>query len=505
MLSSGVGMIVDLYGGPGGWAEGLRMLSLTEIGIELDPWACATRRAAGHPVIRADVARCPLQHLAGRVEGLIGSPPCPTFSAAGKGAGRAVLDDLAAAIVDALAGRPTLAAWRRIMARKLRHVALLTSKTTRVEASAQAWRDATQAALTVQPARWAAALKPRWVALEQVPDVLPLWRIYARQLGRLGYSTWAGILNAADYGVPQTRRRAILIASLDRPVGPPWPRHARGGAATLFGQLAPWVSMADALGWDEAWQVEQLRGAGILDRFGPRPPRSCAEPAPTVRANGGSNASPGFVLRTGANSMVTGRTADDVQPYERPVDQPAPTLDAKTGSSWRLVPGSQVHRVRPTKGRDLDQPAPTLAFGHDAATWRFELHTNRGQGPDGTRQKVSSSAPALTAKAGGQWAFDRPATTIAGDNRCWPPGHKVNADDRRRHTDADERYGDRAGTDAVRLTIDQALVLQSFRPDYPVQGTKTKQFEQVGNACPPLLSAHIVSAATGILMPSDAA
>jgi len=78
--------IVDPYGGPGGWAEGARMLGLTEVGIELDPWACATRRAAGHQVIRADVATFPLGHLAGRVTGLIMSPPCQAFSTAGAGA-----------------------------------------------------------------------------------------------------------------------------------------------------------------------------------------------------------------------------------------------------------------------------------------------------------------------------------------------------------------------------------------------------------------------------------
>jgi DNA (cytosine-5)-methyltransferase 1 len=86
-----------------------------------------------------------------------------------------------------------------------------------------------------------------------------------------------------------------------------------------------------------------------------------------------------------------------------------------------------------------------------------------------------------------------------GDPRCWPPGHKVNADDRARlgTDEADARYGDRAGTHAIRISIRDALILQSFRPDYPVQGAKTKQFEQVGNAVPPLLAAHVLSAVTG--------
>lgn len=90
-----------------------------------------------------------------------------------------------------------------------------------------------------------------------------------------------------------------------------------------------------------------------------------------------------------------------------------------------------------------------------------------------------------------------PAPTLVANARCWPPGHKVNGDDRRRHPDADERYGDRAGTDAIRLDIRDALILQSFDPGFPVQGTKTKQFEQIGNAVPPRLAAHILAAVTG--------
>lgn len=51
--------------------------------------------------------------------------------------------------------------------------------------------------------------------------------------------------------------------------------------------------------------------------------------------------------------------------------------------------------------------------------------------------------------------------------------------------------------DAIRLSVADALVLQSFRPDYPVQGTKSKQFEQIGNAIPPRLAAAILEALIG--------
>lgn len=43
------------------------------------------------------------------------------------------------------------------------------------------------------------------------------------------------------------------------------------------------------------------------------------------------------------------------------------------------------------------------------------------------------------------------------------PGHKINQDDidRLGEDEARERYGDRAGTDAPRLTVEQAAALQS--------------------------------------------
>lgn len=48
--------------------------------------------------------------------------------------------------------------------------------------------------------------------------------------------------------------------------------------------------------------------------------------------------------------------------------------------------------------------------------------------------------------------------------------------------------------DAVRISVEEAGVLQGFRADYPWQGPRSRRFLQVGNAvCPPL--AHLVVAA----------
>src|SRR6185312_11721784 len=173
--------VLNLFAGPGGWCVAADRLGLApNIGLELAAAACATRAAAGHRTVRADVSAFPTGRLGGRVTGLVGSPPCTTFSAAGKRASAAVMDVLDASIRDALEGSRTRAAHRREMAHMLRLAWWPSAKLTRAE----------------------------WVALEQVPAVLPLWQAYADELAGLGYSAWCGKLNAADYGVPQTRERA---------------------------------------------------------------------------------------------------------------------------------------------------------------------------------------------------------------------------------------------------------------------------------------------------------
>lgn len=223
--------IIDLFAGPGGWDEALASLGRHDVlGIEYDEPCCRTRAAAGHPTLHANVADLDPRDFAD-IEGLIASPPCQAWSAAGARRGeqdRALVYRVAEAL---MAGRDVRAA-------------------ARAEAADE------RSLLVVEPLRWALALRPRWIACEQVEPVLELWKWMADQLRAIGYSAWAGVLSAERYGVPQTRRRAFLIASLDQPMHPPAPTHQRftpGEPAahqfTLEGELLPWVSMAEALGW----------------------------------------------------------------------------------------------------------------------------------------------------------------------------------------------------------------------------------------------------------------
>jgi DNA (cytosine-5)-methyltransferase 1 len=114
--------------------------------------------------------------------------------------------------------------------------------------------------LVLEPLRWAMATRPRWLAWEQVPAVLPIWEVSAELLRAMGYSVRTGILSAETFGVPQTRRRAFLIArrldvaALHGAARFPNPTHARYRHGDQVNALEldtvrPWVSMAEALGW----------------------------------------------------------------------------------------------------------------------------------------------------------------------------------------------------------------------------------------------------------------
>lgn len=84
--------IVELFAGPGGWSEGIAVVlgvKVDAVGVDVSKDACATARAAGHRRICIDITTLDPEHIALRyVRGLIVSPPCPSFSPAGKHSGQ---------------------------------------------------------------------------------------------------------------------------------------------------------------------------------------------------------------------------------------------------------------------------------------------------------------------------------------------------------------------------------------------------------------------------------
>lgn len=407
---------IDLFSGARGWeARAHTTLGVDLLGIEHWEPAVLTSKAAGLRVLHADVAALDPLDFADEIgEGgvLVGSPPCQSRSNAGKQLGALDVQHVARCMQDLAEGRDTRAEHKAACADE-------------------------RSILTVEPLRWAVALLPRVVLLEQVPPVLPDWKLVGALLERFGYSWWAGILEAERYGVPQTRERAVLIARRDGVAAhPPEPTHHRFVAneprpnevTGLFGSLRPWVSMAEALGWSlsERPSVTVVGHSDSGGRHG---------------IDGGSGARKTLADAQARGEWVRLRMTTMPNSAERETSEPT-HYDRRQGSTR---PSGQRDMVRPIP---VQEPAPTI-------------------GADGLW------------KGRDVWTHERPATTVNADPRISKPGHH------------DENESGSQQKDAVRVTPEQAACLQSFPKAWPFQGSRTAVFTQVGNSVPPLLGLHL--------------
>ncbi|WP_197496546.1 DNA cytosine methyltransferase [Mycobacterium sp. 1274761.0] len=236
---------VDLFSGAGGLAEGLLKAGVqVAASIELHPQP-ALSHAFNHPetrVLAGDIRNLEAAKLdaairsrAGRapVDVVVGGPPCQGFSSAGK---KSVTD-------------PRNSLFRHYV-RVVEH------------------------------------LKPRMFLLENVPGFKSMYggAVYAEALEamhNLGYTTVDRIIHVKDLGVPQRRRRFVMVGWLPGAADPyEWPpiTHAEvGGTAGLFDDLVePLVTAGDALddlsfldpGYEATGYVDASISKFALDRRG---------------------------------------------------------------------------------------------------------------------------------------------------------------------------------------------------------------------------------------------
>lgn len=214
---------IEIFSGGGGLAVGLREAGFNTVAaVEVEPHAAATFKA-NHPtvqVFRQDVRTVTGAMLApvtgGKVDALAACPPCQGFSS-------------------------------------------LTSK----------WRKEDERnTLVSEVGRLADELRPKAIMMENVPGLAqkgkPLFDALLEQLEALGYETNWSVLRVADYGVPQCRRRLVMLAGLGFTIPMPEPTHSSTGDDGK----PKWRTVRDAIsGMDEPVTFPEAMERGGAQAF----------------------------------------------------------------------------------------------------------------------------------------------------------------------------------------------------------------------------------------------
>lgn len=162
----------------------------------------------------------------------------------------------------------------------------------------------------------AAQCSPDYVSMENVPRLLDykdgsIFDRFKSDLEAEGYGVWYSVVNAADYGVPQSRRRLVLVAAKD------------GGLALPETWQSSAVTVRDAIGHLPPLQAGEVSDVDPLHRS------SSLNEKNTLRIRASK---PGGSWRDWPESLVAEchrRTSGKTYPsvYGRMVwDEPSPTI-----------------------------------------------------------------------------------------------------------------------------------------------------------------------------------
>jgi len=219
---------IDLFAGCGGFALGLHKAGYeTALAVEWDESACETFKSN----ISERILNCAIQEVDSfpHSDLLVGGPPCQGFS----NLGERVPND------------PRRQLWRHYL-------------------------------------RAVSNSKPLIFIMENVPPLLKSAEYVEikKEAERLGYQVEGRVLNAANYGAPQQRKRAFIIGSRIGEPSFPEPTHrAPDSPPTLQNHNLPtWVTVSDAIGklppkpTEKNWHIGRNPTEKSLKRYRCVPP-----------------------------------------------------------------------------------------------------------------------------------------------------------------------------------------------------------------------------------------
>jgi DNA (cytosine-5)-methyltransferase 1 len=206
--------------------------------------------------------------------------------------------------------------------------------------------------LVAQFARFCEVLRPRGLLMENVPGLESDRRfvLLANRLERMGYRLTYGVLDAADYGVPQRRRRFVLLGLLGDELEFAAPRSNIVRVRDAIGDLPLPSESDDQLhnhGENRSQEIVELirdipRDGGSRGDLGPERQLACHhkvtgwndvygrmawdQPAPTI-TSGCVNPSRGRFLHPDQDRAITLREAALLQSF--PADYEFPLTDGK--------------------------------------------------------------------------------------------------------------------------------------------------------------------------------
>lgn len=456
--------VLDLFSGCGGLSLGFRAAGFEIVAaIDNDPTAVASYSANFHAddplhMVHRDItATTPAQLVRtlrlGRVaqafDIVIGGPPCQAFARVGR------------------------------------------SKLREIEAHPEAFRNDPRATLYTPYLRYVKSCRPLAILMENVPDAMNFGghnvpEEVCEVLQDLGYVGAYTLLNAAFYGVPQTRERMFLIAY-----------HRSVSGSVCFPAPTHWIDLPRGYEGSRRVALKVLSNGGLFSEAHSyvEPPQATSDLPPAVTAEEAIGDLPAIDARTLLRE-------GDLKRGARRFDSPVPydekrfvSAYARSLKSWtcfeagdgiydhvirylprdyelfaRMSEGNQYPEAHKLALKMLDEKLSDLAENGVP----IELGS-----PEYEELRRSIVPPYDVGKFPNKWrkiTRDQPARTVM--------AHLSKDGYSHIHYDSAQ---------ARTISVREAARLQSFPDGFAFAGAMNQAFRQIGNAVPPLMAQAIAA------------